>query len=125
LETSNGFVIVRGCHSQHQQLSNEESLMEIEQQQDVTTVNNSPANTRLLLTHALRQLANISAENDRRHGVMQQQLATLTENITRIVATLPSTEPVPPPNFAYLVVRRFDFRAELLYVCFISIVAAQ
>jgi hypothetical protein len=79
---------------QHQQLSNEESLMEIEQQQDVT--GNKPADTRLLLTHALRQLANMSAENDRRHGVMQQQLATLTENITRIAATLPSTEPVPP-----------------------------
>lgn len=72
------------------QLSYEQSLMEVEQQQEV-----APGNTRLLLTHALQQLANMSAENDRRHSVMQHQLATLTENITRIAASLPAETDLP------------------------------
>ena len=87
----------------NQKLSNEESLMEIEQQQEVggeirVDNNSSSADTRLLLTHALRQLANMSSENDRRHSVMQHQLVTLTENITQIAASLPSTEPAPPTS---------------------------
>lgn len=69
----------------HQQLTNDKSLMEIEQQQEV-----APGDTRLLLKHALRQLANMSAENDRRHSMMQQQFETLTENITQIAASLPA-----------------------------------
>jgi hypothetical protein len=87
----------------NQKLSNEESLMEIEQQQEVggeirVDNNSSSADTRLLLTHALRQLANMSSENDRRHSVMQHQLATLTETITQIAASLPSTETAPPTS---------------------------
>jgi len=87
----------------NQKLSNEESLMEIEQQQEVggeirVDNNSSSADTRLLLTHALRQLANMNSENDRRHSVMQHQLVTLTENIIQIAASLPSTEPAPPTS---------------------------